>query len=128
MGGCSVLQFPEVGLSPLPAQPSVTARVSGGFITLSNEGVTCGGSYDAASAAASISAPFECVDGRKGTAAITREANNLSGTGRLRLDDGSEVNFVFGTPGRRVVPVSASSEPATASTSPRAPTTFLPAR
>jgi hypothetical protein len=99
LGGCAGLQLPDLILSPT-SEPGhrVVARMSGGFITLSANGVTCGGNYDAADPVPATSTAFSCVDGRKGTALISRQANSLDGTGRLRLDDGTEVDFLFGSP------------------------------
>jgi hypothetical protein len=99
LGGCAGLQLSDLVLSPPPeSAPRVQARMSGGFITLSADGVTCGGSYDAADPAPTTVTAFSCVDGRRGTAQVGRGTSPLDGTGRLQLDDGTEVDFSFGSP------------------------------
>ena len=40
--------------------------------------------------------PVQCNDGRKGIILATRQADGLNGSGRVRLNDGTEADFVFG--------------------------------
>jgi hypothetical protein len=41
--------------------------------------------------------PVLCNDGRKGIITATRQLDDLNGSGRLRLSDGSEADFMFET-------------------------------
>ena len=54
--------------------------------------LTCAGSYNSLT----ISMPVQCNDGRKGIILATRQADGLNGSGRVRLNDGTEADFVFG--------------------------------
>lgn len=58
--------------------------------------LTCSGSYNSFDTSVTISIPVFCSDGRKGIVIATREASGLSGSGRVRLNDGTEADFVFG--------------------------------
>jgi hypothetical protein len=40
--------------------------------------------------------PVSCNDGRKGIAVATRDFTFLAGYGRVRLNDGTEGDFIFG--------------------------------
>jgi hypothetical protein len=41
--------------------------------------------------------PVLCSDGRKGIAVVTRDASGTSGSGHVRLTDGSSADFIFGS-------------------------------
>ena len=43
-----------------------------------------------------LNAKVTCGDGRTGFAIITRDRGLQSGSGRVRLNDGSEADLVFG--------------------------------
>jgi len=56
----------------------------------------CAGTYDALDTSITISMAVNCSDGRKGFVIATRQANGVDGSGRVRLNDGTEADFVFG--------------------------------
>ncbi len=43
-----------------------------------------------------ISMPVHCSDGRKGIVTSTRDNSGQSGSGRVRMSDGTEADFIFG--------------------------------
>jgi hypothetical protein len=73
-----------------------TANLSGGTFEVTDGKLTCAGSYDSLDTSVTISMPVHCNDGRKGFVIATREKSGVSGSGRVRLNDGSEADFVFG--------------------------------
>jgi len=77
-----------------------TAAMSGGSFQvagkLKGKTVKCAGTYDSFDASVTISMPVQCSDGRKGFVIATRQANGIDGSGRVRLTDGTEADFVFG--------------------------------
>ncbi|MCW4114727.1 hypothetical protein NPA31_007095 [Aurantimonas sp. MSK8Z-1] len=79
---------------------SSTASLSGGSFSvtgrLRGKETTCSGSYDALSSSPTISMPVLCSDGRKGIVIATRDPSGVSGSGRVRLTDGTEGDFIFG--------------------------------
>ncbi|MBX4992870.1 hypothetical protein ABID08_002039 [Rhizobium binae] len=79
---------------------TATAAVSGGSFTvagkLKGKETKCAGTYNALDQSVTISMPVQCSDGRKGFVIATREANKVDGSGRVRLNDGTEADFVFG--------------------------------
>ena len=79
---------------------TATAALSGGSFqvsgTLKGIPTTCSGSYNALDTSVTISMPVLCNDGRKGFVIATRQANGIDGSGRVRLEDGTEADFVFG--------------------------------
>lgn len=38
----------------------------------------------------------QCNDGRKGIITATRQLDGMNGSGRVRLSDGTEADFIFG--------------------------------
>lgn len=77
-----------------------TATMSGGSFQvagkLNGKAAKCAGTYDSLDTSVTISMPVHCSDGRKGFVIATRQANGLDGSGRVRLTDGTEADFVFG--------------------------------
>lgn len=77
-----------------------TATMSGGSFQvagkLKGKAVKCAGTYDSLDTSVTISMPVHCSDGRKGFVIATRQANGLGGSGRVRLTDGTEADFIFG--------------------------------
>ncbi len=80
---------------------SATASMSGGSFEVSGvwKGKTlkCAGSYNSLDTSVTISMPVHCNDGRKGIVIATRQANGIDGSGRVRLNDGTEADFIFGS-------------------------------
>ncbi|WP_267550960.1 hypothetical protein [Rhizobium rhizogenes] len=77
-----------------------TAAMSGGSFQVSGKlngkPARCAGTYDPFDTSVTISMPVQCSDGRKGFVIATRQANGVDGSGRVRLTDGTEADFVFG--------------------------------
>lgn len=77
-----------------------TAAMSGGSFQVSGKlkgkMATCAGTYDAFDTSVTISMPVHCSDGRKGFVMATRNINSIGGSGRVRLTDGTEADFIFG--------------------------------
>jgi len=75
-----------------------TARMSGhGSVTVTDGKLTCGGNYNSLSGEITINIPVLCSDGRKGFAVVTHESSGLAGHGTLKMNDGSEWRFIFGS-------------------------------
>jgi hypothetical protein len=79
---------------------TATAAMSGGSFQvagkLKGKEAKCAGTYDALDTSVTISMAVNCSDGRKGFVIATRQANGVDGSGRVRLNDGTEADFVFG--------------------------------
>ena len=75
---------------------TATASLDGGSFQVTNGKLTCSGSYNSFTNSVTISMPVYCSDGRKGLVTATREAGGTSGSGRVRLSDGTESDFIFG--------------------------------
>lgn len=77
-----------------------TASMAGGSFQVSGKlkgkKTDCSGTYDAFDTSVTISMPVRCSDGRRGFVIATRQANGIDGSGRVRLTDGTEADFVFG--------------------------------
>lgn len=80
---------------------SATATLSSGTFEVSGKwkgkNLSCAGSYDSLDTSPTISMPVHCNDGRKGIVIASRQRNGMDGSGRVRLNDGTEADFVFGT-------------------------------
>lgn len=63
---------------------------------LNGRETTCAGNFSAPGGATTVSMVMTCNDGRKGIAIASVEYGGFDGSGRLRLEDGSEGDFVFG--------------------------------
>jgi hypothetical protein len=77
---------------------TATASINGSSFRVDGEGRTCSGSYDGYNSSLTISMPVHCSDGGKGIAIVTRDPCGCSGSGRVRMQDGSESDFIFGKP------------------------------
>ena len=88
-------------------EPKLRGTVTAGFTTVrfkvagvvDGKYLTCTGSHNSLDTSPTISMPIECSDGRKGVVAVTRENLNTvpgDGFGTVRLDDGTEAEFVYG--------------------------------
>lgn len=67
-----------------------------GSFSVSGSGLTCSGVYDAMTTSTTLSFSVICNNGLKGIATSTRDASLQTGSGVVRMFDGSEWNFVFG--------------------------------
>lgn len=97
--GCGPVSQPiaVIGKRGEVLKGTATASLSeGGTYSVTNGKITCGGSYDAYTMSPTVSFPIVCSDGRKGLGSATRDANGTSGSGTMRLSDGSDWTFVFG--------------------------------
>ena len=75
-----------------------TARMNGnGSFTVTDGKLTCGGNYNSISGEMTINIPVFCSDGRKGFAVVTRESSGVAGHGTVKMTDGSEWSFIFGS-------------------------------
>ena len=72
-----------------------TATRTEGSIRVSNERMSCTGSYDPLTETSTIGFVLQCSDGRRGFAVVTR-TTPTSGRGTVRMSDGSTGNLVFG--------------------------------
>lgn len=75
---------------------TVTATMSGGSFSVSDGDLECGGSYDSLDTSPTISMPVLCSDGRRGIVIATRDNSGRSGSGTVRMTDGTEGTFMFG--------------------------------
>jgi hypothetical protein len=75
---------------------TATASLTGGSFEATDGKLTCSGNYDALSESITLNAKVTCNDGRTGFAIVTRDRGLQSGSGRIRLSDGTEADFVFG--------------------------------
>jgi hypothetical protein len=95
--GCSVTQ--PVAVITKQGQilrGSTTADLSGGSFEATDGKLTCSGTYDPTTGSITLSVKVLCNDGRTGFAIVTRDRGLQSGSGRIRLSDGTEADFVFG--------------------------------
>lgn len=58
---------------------------------------TCAGNYNSLDGSQTISIPVHCNNGQKGIVIATRDNSGLSGSGRIRMTDGSQADFIFGS-------------------------------
>lgn len=100
--GCGSITVPVAVISSNGdvMRGSATAALNGGSFQVAGKAngkqISCAGTYDSWNTSLTISMPVQCSDGRRGFVIATREANGLDGSGRVRLKDGTEADFVFG--------------------------------
>lgn len=79
---------------------TATAALSGGSFQASGKlkgrETKCSGNYNAMDTSPTISMPVVCDNGQKGIVIATRDASGMSGSGRIRMTDGTEADFIFG--------------------------------
>src|SRR5262245_44346197 len=73
-----------------------TVSLAEGSFTVTDGKLTCGGSYDPLLQSKTISMPVRCSDGRNGIVRAIRDYA-VSGSGTVRLNDGYQADFLFGT-------------------------------
>lgn len=96
--GCAACSAAMIGSNGHVLRGTATAALNGsGTFSVTDGKLTCSGSYNALDKWVTISMPVLCNDGRKGIITATRQLDGLNGSGRLRLSDGSEADFMFET-------------------------------
>lgn len=97
LGACAITQpVAVISKNGQVLRGTVTAQLSGGSFEVTDGKLTCGGTYDSLTESVTLNAKVLCSDGRTGFAIITRDRGLQSGSGRVRLSDGSEADLVFG--------------------------------
>lgn len=98
LAGCSVTQpVAVITKSGQVLRGTTTASLAGGSFQATDGLLTCSGTYNAMTASPTLSVKVLCSDGRTGFAIVQRDAGGQSGSGRVRLNDGTEADFVFGS-------------------------------
>lgn len=96
--GCTVTEpVVVIGQNGQMLKGTATASLSGGSFTATDGKLTCGGHYDSMDMSTTITMPVLCSDGRKGIVIATRDDSGTSGAGTVRLSDGTEATFMFGS-------------------------------
>lgn len=97
LSGCSVtLPVAVISKDGQVLRGTTTASLEGGSFQATDGKLTCSGTYDALSQSVTINAKVVCSDGRTGFVIATRDRGGQSGSGRIRMTDGTEADFVFG--------------------------------
>jgi hypothetical protein len=77
---------------------TATGRITGdGSFSVTDGQLTCSGNYNSMSREVTINAQVLCSDGRKGIVTSTRESSGMAGHGTVKLNDGSDWTFIFGS-------------------------------
>ena len=96
VSGCAITKPVAVVSKEGIMRGTATATLSGGSFRVSDYKKVCVGSYDSLDTSSTISMVIQCDDGRKGIAIVTRDPSGLSGHGRVRMNDGTEADLIFG--------------------------------
>jgi hypothetical protein len=97
LAGCSVtLPVAVISKDGQILRGTTTASLQGGEFHATDGKLTCSGTYDSLSQSVTINAKVICSDGRSGFVIATRDRGGQSGSGRIRMTDGTEADFVFG--------------------------------
>jgi hypothetical protein len=99
LGACATSNTQPVaviGADGIVMRGSATASLQGSSFRVDGGGRTCSGSYDGLNNSITISMPVQCSDGKRGIVIVTRDPCGCSGSGRIRMQDGSESDFIFG--------------------------------
>ena len=96
LGGCAITKPVAVVSKEGIMRGTATATLSGGSFRVSDDKKVCVGSYNSLDTSPTISMIVQCDDGRKGIAIVTRDQSGLSGHGRVRMNDGTEADLIFG--------------------------------
>lgn len=96
LSGCAVTKPVAVVSEEGIMRGTATATLAGGSFRVSDDKKVCVGSYNSLDTSPTISMVVQCDDGRKGIAIVTRDQSGLSGHGRVRMNDGTEADLIFG--------------------------------
>ena len=102
LSACAVTAVTEpvvvIGKNGQTLRGTTTARMNGdGSFTVTDGHLSCGGNYNSLSTEITITAQVLCSDGRKGIVVSTRESSGVAGHGTVKLNDGSDWTFIFGS-------------------------------
>ncbi|MFM0382835.1 hypothetical protein [Paraburkholderia dipogonis] len=98
LAGCAVTEpVVVIGQNGQILRGSTTASLTGGHFSVTDGKLTCGGGYDSWDMSTTISMPVTCNDGQRGIVIVTRDASGTSGSGTVRLTNGTEATFLFGS-------------------------------
>ena len=102
LSACAVTAVTEpvvvIGNNGQTLRGTATGRISGdGTFSVTDGQLTCGGNYNSLSTEVTINAQVLCSDGRKGIVISTRESSGVAGHGTVKLNDGSDWTFIFGS-------------------------------
>jgi len=102
LAACAVTAVTEpvvvIGKNGQTLRGTATGRMNGdGSFSVTDGQLTCGGNYNSLSMETTINAQVLCSDGRKGIVISTRESSGLAGHGTVKLNDGSQWTFIFGS-------------------------------
>jgi hypothetical protein len=102
LSSCAVTAVTEpvvvIGPNGQTLRGTATGRMNGdGSFSVTDERLTCSGNYNSLSREVTINAQVLCSDGRKGIVISTRESSGLAGHGTVKLNDGSQWTFIFGS-------------------------------
>jgi hypothetical protein len=99
LSACAVTEpVVVIGKNGQTLRGTATGRISGdGTFSVTDGQLTCGGNYNSVSTETTITAQVLCSDGRKGIVISTRESSGVAGHGTVKLNDGSEWTFIFGS-------------------------------
>jgi hypothetical protein len=95
--GCSVtVPVAVVGQHGEVLTGTATTAMTGGSFEASNGKVSCSGSFDPSGGSRTVSLATTCSDGRAGVGQAYRDTAT-SGSGKIKMNDGTEASFVFGS-------------------------------
>ena len=99
LSACAVTEpVVVIGKNGQTLRGTTTGRISGdGTFSVTDGQLTCGGNYNSLSTEITINAKVLCSDGRKGIVISTRDSSGMAGHGTVKLNDGSEWTFIFGS-------------------------------
>ena len=102
LAACAVTAVTEpvvvIGKNGQTLRGTATGRMNGdGSFSVTDGQLTCGGNYNSLSMETTINAQVLCSDGRKGIVISSRASSGRGGHGTVRLNDGSDWTFIFGS-------------------------------
>jgi hypothetical protein len=74
---------------------TTTSSLAGGDFAVAGVTLRCSGTFDPSPGSPTVSVTAKCSDGRVGIGRALRDGAR-SGSGKIRMNDGSEASFVFG--------------------------------
>lgn len=95
--GCTITEpVVVIGQNGQILRGTTTATLTSGSFTATDGKLTCAGTYNSLDMSPTISMAVTCSDGRRGIVIATRDNSGTSGSGTVRLTDGSTATFLFG--------------------------------